>query len=120
MVINISIMEIIRTFIELYNVGAAFILIFMIAQILIMLKGVDKTVLRARIFLKEDILEKTWMFIAIAGASFALHSMTNFIETLMGIYTYYLNEITQIIFLIAFILAVYQWYVFLGSLDNKE
>ncbi|MCL7476234.1 MAG: hypothetical protein M8352_09380 [ANME-2 cluster archaeon] len=85
-----------------------------------MLRGVDKTVLRARIFLKEDILEKTWMFIAIAGASFALHSLTNFIETMLEMNTYYLNELTQIIFLIAFILAVYQWYVFLGSLDKKE
>jgi len=110
----------IHTFIELYNVGAAFILIFMIGQILILLRGVDKTVLRARIFLKEDILEKTWMFIAIAGASFALHSLTNFIDAMLEMNTYYLNELTQIIFLIAFILAVYQWYVFLGSLDKKE
>ncbi|MBW6518258.1 MAG: hypothetical protein K0A89_07125 [ANME-2 cluster archaeon] len=92
----------------------------MIGQILILLRGVDKTVLRARIFLKEDILEKTWMFIAIAGASFALHSLTNFIDAMLEMNTYYLNELTQIIFLIAFILAVYQWYVFLGSLDKKE
>ncbi len=113
-------MDIVKTFIELYNVGAAFILIFMIGQILIMLRNVDKTVLKARIFLKEEILEKTWMYIAIAGASFALHSVTNFIENLMHINTYYLNEITQIIFFIAFILAVYQWYVFLGSLEKRE
>ncbi|MDF1532848.1 MAG: hypothetical protein P1P72_11130, partial [ANME-2 cluster archaeon] len=62
-------MDLARTFIEIYNVGAAFIIIFMIGQILIMLKNVDKALLKARIFLKEDILEKTWMFIAIAGAA---------------------------------------------------
>lgn len=112
--------ELIYTFMEIYNVGAAFILIFMIGQMLIMLRGVDKAVLKARIFLKEELLEKTWMFIAIAGASFALHSVTNLFEKLMGINTYYLNEITQIIFLITFILAVYQWYVFLGNLDKGE
>ncbi|MCL7416146.1 MAG: hypothetical protein M8349_08860 [ANME-2 cluster archaeon] len=112
-------MDIARTFIEIYNVGAAFIIIFMIGQILIMLRNVDKALLKARIFLKEDILEKTWMFIAIAGAAFALHSATNFMESLMGVDTYYLNEITQVIFLVAFILAVYQWYVFLGSMEKQ-
>ncbi len=50
--------ELIYTFMEIYNVGAAFILIFMIGQMLIMLRGVDKAVLKARIFLKEEILEK--------------------------------------------------------------
>ncbi|TFH38693.1 MAG: hypothetical protein E4G94_11975 [ANME-2 cluster archaeon] len=110
----------IGTFIELYNMGAAFILIFMIGQILIMLRNVDKEMLKARIFLREDILEKTWMFIAIAGASFALNAMTNFIETQLFINTYFLNEATQIIFIIAFILAVYQWYSFINNLSKKE
>ena len=110
----------IGTFIELYNMGAAFILIFMIGQILIMLRNVDKEMLKAMIFLREDILEKTWMFIAIAGASFALNAMTNFIETTLLINTYFLNEATQIIFIIAFILAVYQWYSFISNLSKKE
>lgn len=110
---------IVKIFIELYNLGAAFVIIFMIGQILIMLRNIDRTLLKARIFLREEILEKTWMFLAIAGASFALHAVTNFMEELMSINTYFLNEITQVIFLVAFILAVYQWYVFLGSLKKK-
>lgn len=111
-------LDMVGTFIEIYNVGAAFIIIFMIGQILIMLKSIDKTMLKARIFLKEEILERTWIFISISAASFAVHSMTNFMENLFNINTYFLNEATQIIFLISFILAVYQWYVFIGNIRN--
>jgi len=46
-------------FMVIYNAGAAFILIFMIGQILFMMRKVDKDLLKARIFLNDGILQKT-------------------------------------------------------------
>lgn len=114
-----SMAEILKTFLDLYNVIAAIVILYMIFQILIMLKSIDKSLLKARIFLKQDMIEKTWMFMAIAGASFALHALIDFLEEIFLINTLRLNDVTQIIFLIAFILAVYQWYFFVGHIHKK-
>ncbi len=109
----------IKIFTEIYNIGAAFVIVFMIGQILIMLRNIDKSIFKARLFLNSVVLERTWMYISIAAASFAIHAITNFMENFLGYKTYYLNEITQVIFLVSFILAVYQWYNFLGSFNKN-
>lgn len=52
-------MTFIETFIEIYNAGAAFIIIFLIGQILFMMRKVDKDLLKARLFLNESIMQRT-------------------------------------------------------------
>ena len=111
-------------FMEIYNAGAAFILIFLIGQILFMMRKVDRTLLKARVFLDDSVMQWTWIYISIAGASFALNTLVKFMiwftrsgEILKGLY---LAELTQIIFLVAFILAVYNWYVFIGRFANHK
>ena len=118
------IMDFIEAFMVIYNAGAAFILIFMIGQILFMMRRVDKELLKARLFLNDSILQKTWMYISIAGASFALNNVIKFIIwfTSSGeiLRTYYFVDLTQLVFLIAFILAVNNWYGFIGSFVSKK
>jgi hypothetical protein len=118
------IMDFIEAFMVIYNAGAAFILIFMIGQILFMMRKVDKELLKARLFLNDSILQKTWMYISIAGASFALNNVIKFIiwYTSAGeiLQIYYFVDLTQLVFLIAFILAVNNWYVFIGSFVSKK
>jgi hypothetical protein len=116
-------MGFIETFIEIYNAGAAFIIIFLIGQILFMMRKVDKDLLKARLFLNEAIMQRTWIYISIAGAAFAVNTLIKFVvrfayaeETTKGIISnLYFIEFTQFIFLISFILAVYNWYIFIGS-----
>ncbi len=112
-----------RDSIEVYTIGAAFIMIFLIAQILYMMHKVDKDLLKAKLFLNEAVMQKTWMYISVAGASFALNSLVRLATqlTLWGavLNVFRLNEITQFIFLVAFIMAVYNWYVFIGSFVRK-
>src|SRR3972149_3284315 len=111
-------MGFIETFVEIYNAGAAFIIIFLIGQIVFMMRKVDKDLLKARLFLNETIMQRTWIYISIAGASFALNTLVKIAvrfpyagETATNIISdLYLVEFTQFIFLIAFILAVYNWY----------
>ncbi len=117
-------MNFIETFIEIYNAGAAFIIIFLIGQILFMMRKVDKDLLKARLFLNEEIMQRTWTYISVAGAAFALNTLIKFLIrfTTSGkaLGTVYLVEITQLIFLVSFILAVYNWYIFIGSFVNNK
>ncbi len=117
-------MEFIDAFIEIYNAGAAFIIIFLIGQILLMMRKVDKDLLKARLFLNESVMQRTWIYISVAGAAFALNTFIKFIErfTTMGtaLGPFHLVELSQLIFLVAFILAVYNWYIFIGSFVNQK
>ncbi len=118
-------MSFIETFIEVYNAGAAFVIIFLIGQILFMMRKVDKDLLKARLFLNESIMQRTWVYISVAGAAFALNTLIKFIVRFSysgdALTPFYPVEFTQLIFLIAFILAVYNWYIFIGSfVKSKE
>ena len=117
-------MNFIETFIEIYNAGAAFIIIFLIGQILFMMRKVDKDLLKARLFLNEEIMQRTWIYISVAGAAFALNTLVKFVIrfTASGdaLETFYIVEFTQLIFLVSFILAVYNWYIFIGSFVNGK
>lgn len=117
-------MNFIDTFIEIYNAGAAFIIIFLIGQILFIMRKVDKDLLKARLFLNEEIMQRTWIYISVAGAAFAMNTLVKFVEkfSISGevLKSYYLVEFTQLIFLISFILAVYNWYIFIGSFVNEK
>ncbi|HIH45189.1 MAG TPA: hypothetical protein HA257_09030 [Candidatus Methanoperedenaceae archaeon] len=108
-----------ETFIEIYNTAAAFVIVFLIGQILLMMRQIDKDVLKARLFLRGDILQKTWTFVSAAAAAFAVHSITAFMKTL-ELPTYYIYEISQVIFIIAFVIAVYQWYAFLSEVPKRQ
>jgi len=120
----IFVSDFVDIFMVIYNAGAAFILIFMIGQILFMMRKVDKDLLKARIFLNDEILHKTWIYISIAGASFALNNVINFVImfTPRGEFlsVYKMPDLTQIVFIVAFILAVYNWYGFIGSFVNTK
>ena len=122
-------MGFIETFVEIYNAGAAFIIIFLIGQILFMMRKVDKDLLKARLFLNETVMQRTWIYISVAGAAFAINTLIKFVvrfayageTTSRVINEFYFVEFTQFIFLISFILAVYNWYVFIGSfVKNRE
>lgn len=112
-------MSFIETFIEIYNAGSAFIIIFLIGQILFMMRRADKDLLKAKLFLNDAVLQRTWLYLSIAGAAFALNTLIKFAVrfTTAGevLNVFYLVELTQLIFLIAFITAVHNWYAFISS-----
>jgi hypothetical protein len=109
----------IETIIEIYNAIAALIIIFFIGQILFLMNKVDKDLLKARLFLNEAVMQKTWVYISIAGASFALNALIKFAIRLSNTgeipQINFLVESSQFIFLLSFILAVYNWYVFVSG-----
>lgn len=114
----------IGNFIEIYNALASFILIFLIGHIVLLSRKLDKPLLKARLYLAEQIMQETWIYISIAGAAFSLHELINFVLRLTTygnlVNDYYLPELTQTIFLISFILAIYNWHKFIGKSVIKK
>ncbi len=106
-------------FVEMFNTIAASILVFLIGHILISMHRVDRDLLKAKLYLDEPMTELTWTYISIAGAAFALNSLfrlvVNFTTSGGMLNAFYLVEVTQLIFIGFFIIAVYNWYLFIGS-----
>lgn len=115
--------DFISVFIEVYNAGIAFLMIFLIGQILFMMHRMDRDLLKAGLFSNKAVIQHTWMYISIAGVSFALNTIIKFAGrfTAQGniLSAYYIVELTQFIFLISFVLAIYNWYVFIGNFKNQ-
>lgn len=107
-------------FIWLYNIGAAFIIMFLIFQILLISRKLDADIIRARLFLNIDIMNETWRYICIASAAFAVNAITGFLRFNVDKKIYYIWEISEIIFLAAFIAMIYQWYQFVGGIIIKN
>ncbi len=112
-------MDFIETFVEIYNVEASIVLIFFCGLVVLKLRKLSRDLLRARLFLNNAILEKTWMYISIGLVFLALNALIKFMGRFSAIGDVlnndYTIELTQIIFLTAFSLAVYSCYLFINS-----
>lgn len=117
-------MGFIETFIDTFNAGFAFILIILIGQMLLIMRKVDRDLLKARLFLNDAVMQRTWIFISVSGAAFALNALIKFIirftDSGKNLNITYLGDLTQLIFLMSFIFAVYNWYTFIGSSANQK
>ncbi|MFZ2410469.1 MAG: hypothetical protein WAW23_02755 [Candidatus Methanoperedens sp.] len=111
-------------FMEIYNACAASVIIFLTGHIVLMMHRVDRDLLKAKLFLNDVVLQWTWIYISISGAAFALHTVIQFVImfTTKGdiLKEYYLVELTQVIFVISFIYAVHNWYVFIKSFAARK
>lgn len=113
-----------QVFIEINNAIAAVFLIYLIGNLLFMMRNVDRNLLKARLFLNESVLFRTWIYISISGASFALHSFLDIIGIFIHkgeiINTFHILEISEFIFIVSFILAIYNWYIFIGNFSKGK
>lgn len=117
-------MDFFEIFMVIYNAGAVFVLMFMIGQIILMMRRVNKELFRARLFLNDSILQKTWVYISIAGASFALNnifkSIISFSPEGEALKLYHIATLAQLAFLISLIFTIRLWYGFVGSFTDKK
>ncbi len=108
---------------ELYNVSAAVFIIFFCGLAILKLRGMDRDLLKAKLFLNDTIIKRTWIYISIGGLFLALNALAKF----MGEFTalgdvfsnYRVAELTQISFLTAFTFSTYNWYPFMNGTIKK-
>ncbi len=116
-------LEFFKIFLELFNINSAIVIFFLCAHIIFNMHKLDMCVVKARLFLNDTVLHQVWTSISIAGVAVTLNAMINLsglylpIENI--IHEYYLLEMTQFIFLMAFICAIFSWYQFLASPVRK-
>jgi hypothetical protein len=112
-------MDFIEAFVEIYNVEASIFLIFFCGLAVLKLRKLSRDLLRCRLFLNNAILEKTWTYISIGIVFLALNALIKFVSIFSAIgdtlNNYHIVELTQIILLTAFSLAVYSCYLFIIS-----
>lgn len=118
--------EWIEAFVEIYKIEAAVPLFLFCALALLKIHKMDRDLLRARFFLNNAIMHRTWIFILIGMAFLALNVLVRFVEILGSYYimentlsNYILIELTQIVFLTAFSLAAYNCYLFI-NIQNQS
>jgi hypothetical protein len=117
-------MPFIEAFMEMYNIIAAVIIIFLCGLVLLKTHKLDTDLLKARLFLNNAIIQQTWIYISIAGASFALNALIKFAGRFTAIgkvlNIYYVEELTQIIFLIVFIVTMFSWFSFIRYVSSIQ
>jgi len=117
-------LEFFKTFVELFNVNAAFVIFFLCAHIFLKMNKLDMSVVKARLFLNDTVLHQVWTSISIAGAAFTLNTMLKvsglYLPVKNIIREYYLLEMTQFIFVMAFVYAILNWNLFLVMTGRKD
>ncbi|KCZ70982.1 hypothetical protein ANME2D_03011 [Candidatus Methanoperedens nitroreducens] len=117
--------EFIDTFVEIYNVEAAIAMIFFCGLIIVRVRKIDIGLLKARLFLNNAIIQQAWMYISIGVVFLALNTLMKFMNRVTAIENilnrYYIVELTQVIFLMAFTLSIYNLHLFINSsVKNKS
>jgi len=120
----VSTIKFVEMFMEIYNTSAAFLIIFLLVHTIFVMHKVDRDLLKAKLFLNDKVMQHTWLYISIAGASYSLNTLIRFLVsfTAMGdvLKSYYIVDLTQLIFLIAFLLTVYNWYTFIDAFRKSQ
>ena len=113
-----------EAFVELFNINASLMIIILCAHVLLKSSKLDRGLLKARLFLNNNVLQQMWISISIAGAAFALNSLLKLVGMNLTIkdiiHNYYLVEFSQMIFLLSFIYAVFIWYQFINKTNFND
>ncbi len=112
-----------EAFVELFKINSATFIFSCCGYIFFKMRRMDMVLLKARLFLNRTIIHHTWIYISIAGISIALGTLIKLVVSVTdadGIpYSYYIVGLIQIIFLIAFTLLVYSWYLFVSDYADE-
>lgn len=102
-------------FFELFKINSATVILICCGYILFKIHKMDMVLIKARLFLNKKIIHQSWVYISVAGISIALYSLINMMSVDDASFSYNIIQLIQIIFLIAFTLLVFSWYLFLSD-----
>lgn len=116
-------MGFVEAFVEIFNVNASVGIILSCGMVLFKMNKLDRNLMRARLFLNEAIMQRIWLYFLIAGSSFSINLLLRFALRFTAAKEinnlHYMVELTQIIFLITFLLAVYNWHIFISMSHQR-
>ncbi len=88
--------------------------LFFVFKIWTVWKRVDREILKARVFLNRDFLEKNWIYVFLAGAFIAIRRVMQLLE-LLGFsvnseWITYFYDLMGIIVIVLLVMLAYHWY----------
>jgi hypothetical protein len=106
------------------SVAVAFIGLFFVLKIWLVWKRVDRTVLKARVFLDEEFLVRNWIYIFIVGAFIVLRRILQLL-VLLGIPIQtpeetILSDVTGLAVVTLLVLLSYHWYKLVYSAIERS
>ena len=107
-----------EAFLELFKINSATVILICCGYILFKIHKMDMVLIKTRLFLDQKIIHQSWVYISVAGISIALYlliKMASATDIDDASFSYNIIQLIQIIFLIAFTLLVFNWYLFLSD-----
>jgi len=107
-----------EAFLELFKINSATVILICCGYILFKIHKMDMVLIKTRLFLDKKIIHQSWVYISVAGISIALYlliKMASATDIDDASFSYNIIQLIQIIFLIAFTLLVFSWYLFLSD-----
>ena len=107
-----------EAFLELFKINSATVILICCGYILFKIHKMDMVLIKTRLFLDQKIIHQSWVYISVAGISIALYlliKMASATDIDDASFSYNIIQLIQIIFLIAFTLLVFSWYLFLSD-----
>lgn len=88
--------------------------LFFVLKIWLVWKNVDKTVLKARVFLDGSFLTKNWIFVFMAGAFIAIRRLMQLVELLesspINTPEKIISDLMGLVVIVLLVLLAYYWY----------
>ncbi|OGH05857.1 MAG: hypothetical protein A2W22_05385 [Candidatus Levybacteria bacterium RBG_16_35_11] len=107
-----------EAFLELFKINSATVILICCGYILFKIHKMDMVLIKTRLFLDQKIIHQSWVYISVAGISIALYLLIKMVSATDiddASFSYNIIQLIQIIFLIAFTLLVFSWYLFLSD-----
>ncbi|VVB92301.1 Uncharacterised protein [uncultured archaeon] len=103
------------------SVILALIGLYFVIRIWMKWKNLDRDLLKARVFLNINFLEKNWLLVFLSGASLTIHQSLEFLNSsnyFISDWLETLSEILEFMALVFLIILAYEWFKFI--MPNKK
>jgi len=104
------------------SVILALIGFYFVVRIWMKWRNIDMDILKARVFLNKEFLEKNGRYVFLSGASLTVHQFMGFLIQLnfiTGDLINSLSEIFEFMALVFFLILAYEWFVLISAKKNQ-
>lgn len=105
---------------NLLSIVLAFIGLYLVIKNWFVWKKTSMNIIKARVFLDKEFLEKTWFYVVAAGALIAFRRIYRYLELTTDVAANLTSEvifdITGFVVILLLVLMAYQWYKLMHSI----
>jgi hypothetical protein len=115
-----DVVELINSILIVVDIALLAAVLFFGTWIVLMFKNVDMEILKARLFLKVDLIKGIWIYSICAGGYFIAYEILEILKTLVGFDVKEIHMVINTFFIAAFFLLTHSWYKVLKQSIRKR